>query len=79
MLSLEPVFLTRVLDACNFHDSGESMYRSSIVLTAAVLISAVGACAEKSGSIRWEGSIEEALALSASDGNPVMLYFTFVG
>lgn len=55
------------------------MYRSSIVLTAAVLTFAVGACAEKSGSIRWEGSIEEALALSARDGNPVMLYFTFVG
>ena len=58
------------------------MYRSSIVLTAAVLIFAVEACAERSSSInsiRWEGSIEEALALSASDGKPVMLYFTFVG
>lgn len=55
------------------------MCRSSVVLTAAVLAFTVGACAERSGSIRWEGSIEEALTLSVSDGKPVMLYFTFVG
>ncbi len=55
------------------------MYRYSFVLTAAVLTFAVGACAQKSGSIRWEGNIEEGLELSASDGKPVMLYFTFVG
>ncbi len=55
------------------------MYKSSVLLTAAVLAFTVGACAKRSESIKWEGSIEEALALSDSDGKPVMLYFTFVG
>ena len=32
-----------------------------------------------SGTIRWEDSIEEAMTLSARDGRPVMLYFTFHG
>ena len=33
----------------------------------------------RASAIRWEDTIEEALALSERDGKPVMLYFTFHG
>ena len=45
-------------------------------LSTALLVVSATACTK---SIRWEGSIEDALELSGGDGKPVMLYFTFIG
>lgn len=42
---------------------------------------ALAACATSAGTgeIEWVGSVEDALALSAGDGKPVLLYHTFIG
>jgi hypothetical protein len=52
------------------------MRRGLPMVPALLILLVITAC---SGSIKWEDSIEEALALSERDGKPVMLYFTFHG
>ena len=51
----------------------------STVPTLLILLIAVACTAGGSAGIRWEDTIEEALARSERDGKPVLLYFTFHG
>ena len=52
------------------------MRRGMTLVPTLLILLIASAC---TNSITWEDSIEEALALSARDGKPVMLYFTFHG
>ena len=57
------------------------MRRNMSGLPLLLIALAAGACATGSGTgeIEWVGSVEEALALSAGDGKPVLLYHTYIG
>ena len=64
------------------------MRRGLSMAPALLILLVITACAggltgekgrSQTAGIRWEDSIEEALALSGRDGKPVMLYFTFHG
>ena len=57
------------------------MRRDMQLLPVLLIALSAAACAGGAGSdaISWESSVEEALALSAGDGKPVLLYHTFMG